>query len=548
MENPIHKKLLVDATSTIPTLISLNNRTKNKILIEMAENLLINCSFILKENNKDILLAKKNNLDHIPLKRLLLNERGIKNMADAIIVIANLSDPIGKVLKSWQTEEKLNIHKISVPIGVIAVIYESRPNVTSDVAALCFKSSNVCILKGGKEARNSNRAIVTILQEVLENNNLPKGIISFLEHDSREETDKLIKANKYIDLIIPRGGAKLNQYITNNSSIPVINHDRGLCHVYIHSEADISKALEISYNSKCEHPAVCNAMETLLIDKNIATKILLPLEQKFKYSYTKIKGCKKVQSIINVEAADDNDFNTEYLDNTLNIKIVEDIYEALSHIDKYSSKHSESIITENQEASEIFMHQVDSACVYLNASTKFSEGKTFGIGSEVGISTSKIHARGPIGVNELTSYKYQIYGDGQIKISWIDHFNYAGLISLILLGAILSFPLNGFILLPLAYIGTLLSLPLPLSLSLGISILFLLQPKKLNFLKMKNIFRKYKTLSTYINNQIDGLEQFVSLPSALSQIPKKGETVFKILNSIFWGSIFITIGHLVFSF
>jgi len=537
------KQLLVDAKSTLTILNNLDSNTKNKILIEMAQSILENSAFILKENHKDMLLANKQNLARIEFKRLALNEKSIENIAEAIITISKFNDPIGNVLKNWYTEEKLHINKVSVPIGVIAIIYESRPNVTSDVAALCFKSSNVCILKGGKEAKNSNRAIVSILQKVLEKNNLPKAIISFLENDSREETNKLIKENQYIDLIIPRGGVKLNQYITNNASIPVINHDRGLCHVYIHSKANISKALAISHNSKCEHPAVCNAMETLLVDKSIASELLLPLKQRFQYSHTKIKGCEKVRNIIDVELADDNDFNTEYLDNILNIKIVEDIYEALAHIDKYSSKHSETIVTEDQKATQLFMKQVDSACVYLNASTKFSEGRTFGIGSEVGISTSKIHARGPIGINELTSYKYQVYGDGQIKISWINCFNYSGLISLIVLGAILSFPINGLILVPFAYISNSFNIPIILTLLLGISILFLMQPKELNFFKMKNIFSKNPKLSTYISNKIHGLAHFDSLPSALSQIPNKGVIIFKILNSTLWGSIFIVLGY-----
>jgi glutamate-5-semialdehyde dehydrogenase len=318
-------------------------------------------------------------------------------------------------LEGWVNDDNLRIEKVSVPIGVIGVIYESRPNVTSDVAALCFKSGNVAILKGGKEAENSNRAIAKILQSVLEKNNLPKEIISLLPDSSREGVAKLIKEDSFVDLIVPRGGEGLIHYISQNSSVPVVKHDKGLCHTYIHKDADQTKAINIALNAKCQRPGVCNAMETLIIDREIAKKLLPSIYKTFIDAGTKLKGCAITREFIFIDRATDNDFNTEYLSNQLNIKVVNDIDEAISHITKYGSGHSEAIITENYTMAEKFLDIIDAACVYVNASTRFTDGGVFGFGAEVGISTNKLHARGPMGINELTTYKFKIYGNGQTR-------------------------------------------------------------------------------------------------------------------------------------
>ncbi len=304
---------------------------------------------------------------------------------------------------------------MTVPIGVIGVIYESRPNVTSDVGALCFKSGNVAILKGGKEAEYSNQVIAKVLQEVLEKNGLPKEIISLLPDSSREGVSNLIKMDKYVDLIVPRGGEGLIRYISQNASVPVVKHDKGLCHTYIHQDADLDKAVAIAVNAKCQRPGVCNAMETLLVDRAVADEALPRLYAAFNAEETELRGDAEVQEIIGVEPATAEDFDTEYLANILSIKAVEGLDEAIEHITRYGSGHSEAIITENYTAAEKFLDRIDAACVYVNASTRFTDGGAFGFGAEVGISTNKLHARGPMGINELTTYKYKIYGSGQVR-------------------------------------------------------------------------------------------------------------------------------------
>ncbi len=394
---------------------TLDSRTKNRILYEMAEALVNNSEYIIDANSIDMQLAKKSNLDSALLDRLLLDKERIRGMAKSLVEISSLREPVGRVLDGWVNDNNLRIEKVSVPIGVVGVIYESRPNVTSDVAGLCFKSGNIAILKGGKEAENSNRAIADVLQSILEHNSLPKEIISLLPDSSREGVAKLIKEDSFVDLIVPRGGEGLIRYISKNSSVPVVKHDKGLCHTYIHKDADPKKAISIAINAKCQRPGVCNAMETLIIDKDIAKKILPSLYKAFVDAGTKLKGCPLTREFIFVELATDKDFDTEYLSNQLNIKIVEGIDEAIEHISRFGSGHSEAIITENYTASEKFLNMIDAACVYVNASTRFTDGGVFGFGAEVGISTNKLHARGPMGINELTTYKFKIYGNGQIR-------------------------------------------------------------------------------------------------------------------------------------
>jgi glutamate-5-semialdehyde dehydrogenase len=349
------------------------------------------------------------------MDRLFLDNSRITAMANALRQIANQKDPVGRTLDGWITENGLNIQKVSVPIGVIGIIYESRPNVTSDTAALCFKSGNICLLKGGKEAVNSNEAIAKVLQDVLENNKLPKEIVSLFPDLSREGVEKLIKQDKYIDLIIPRGGEKLIKFVTQNATVPVVKHDKGLCHTYIDEFADIKKAIEISINAKTQRVGVCNAMETLIVHNNIAKDILPLLKIEFDKHQTILKGCKKTKEILDIEQATDEDFHMEYLNNILSIKTVDNIDEAISHIDTYGSGHSEAIISENYTNTTKFLNEVDSACVYVNASTRFTDGGAFGMGAEVGISTNRLHSRGPMGIEDLTTYKFKILGNGHIR-------------------------------------------------------------------------------------------------------------------------------------
>ncbi len=394
---------------------TLSPKRKNEILLKMADSLQKNSKKILEANGKDMASSKSEGLSSSLLDRLFLDEDRIKKMAEGIREIASLKEPVGRVLEGWINKDNLRIEKVSVPIGVIGIIYESRPNVTSDTAALCFKSGNGCILKGGKEAKHSNTAIAKVLETVLEENSLPREAVMLLPDYSREGVAKLIKMDKYVDLIIPRGGEKLIRFISQNATVPVIKHDKGLCHTYIHKDADLKKAVDISINAKVQRPGVCNAMETLLVDKDIAENILPMLKEEFDKHKTLLKGCKETMSIIAVKEANEEDFNEEYLANILSIKVVEDLEEAIEHIQKYGSFHSEAIITENHTIAEEFLNRVDSSCVYVNASTRFTDGGEFGFGAEVGISTSKLHSRGPMGINDLTTYKYKIYGNGQIR-------------------------------------------------------------------------------------------------------------------------------------
>ena len=537
----MYATFLKNAKESQNDIAFLNKFIKNKILKEMAQAILDNMDFILNENLKDIKLAKETNLERIPLERLYLRKDHIDNMAKVLLDISKLDEPLGKVLKSFKNENNLNIKQVSVPIGIIAVIYESRPNVTVDVAALCLKSGNVCILKGGKEANYSNKAIVSILHNVLEKNSLPKEIISFLNHGSREEISKLIKEKNFIDLILPRGGEDLNTYILENSLIPVIQQGRGLCHIYIHKDANIFKSLEIILNSKCQNPSVCNSVETLLIDESISEKILPLLYQKLKITFTELRGCKKTQQIIHTSLATEEDFNTEHLDNILNIKVVQNMEEALSHINIYSSKHSEAILTENNLVAEEFMNRVDSSCIYVNASTKFTEGETFGFGGEVGISTSKFHARGPIGINELTTYKYKIYGEGQIKVNWIGSFGYFELLFIILFTALVEFIPETLLMLPIGYLLALYNVPMFISMLLAV-ILFLFKEES-KYKILEKIFFKYPKLSNIICSNIKGTEQFSSITSILGKMPKKGKLLYKLVNVSFWVSSLTFLGY-----
>lgn len=409
------EQFLERAKSASRTLSTLSGSERNRILREMAEALRANTMNIIEANALDMAKAQSDNLASSLKERLMLDEKRIEAMAIAIEEIAALKDPVGRVIEGWVTEAGLKIEKVSIPIGVVGIIYESRPNVTSDTAALCFKSSNGCVLKGGKEAEHSNAVIADVLQRVLIRNNLPKELIALLPDATRDGVAKLIKMDRYVDLIVPRGGEALIRFVSQNASVPVVKHDKGLCHTYIDKDADLENAVRIALNAKVQRPGVCNAMETLLVDAPIAKMILPILKEAFDREHTLLKGCEQTREVIGIDKASEEDFDTEYLANILNIKVVEGVEGAISHIVRYGSGHSEAILTENITTAERFMDAIDAAAVYVNASTRFTDGGAFGFGAEVGISTNKLHARGPMGVEGLTTYKYKIYGKGQIR-------------------------------------------------------------------------------------------------------------------------------------
>lgn len=409
------EKFLAEAKASSRVLSQLSGADKNRILREMANALRANTMSILEGNAQDMAAADANDLSSALKDRLYLNEGRIDAMAVAVEDIAALKEPVGRVLDGWVTEQGLKIEKVSIPIGVIGIIYESRPNVTSDTAALCFKSSNVCVLKGGKEAEMSNQAIAEVLRAVLVNNDLPASLISLLPDSSREGVAKLIKMDAYVDLIVPRGGEGLIRYVSENASVPVVKHDKGQCHTYIDKDAKLDDAIAIAINAKVQRPGVCNAMETLLVDRAIAKTALPQLKEAFDAVLTELKGSSEVQSIIDIAHASDKDFDTEYLANILNINVVDGVEGAIDHIVRFGSGHSEAIITENITTAESFLNGIDAAAVYVNASTRFTDGGAFGFGAEVGISTNKLHARGPMGIEGLTTYKFKIYGSGQIR-------------------------------------------------------------------------------------------------------------------------------------
>jgi len=406
---------LQEAKQAASVLATLSGEVKNRVLNKIADALVANSALIIEHNKFDMEEGKRNNLSSALMDRLYLDQSRIEAMAQAVREIAALKEPVGRVLDGWVTDNGLRIEKVSIPIGVIGIIYESRPNVTSDAAALCFKSGNVAILKGGKEAQKSNEAIAKVIQETLESEGLPKALVSLLPDSSREGVAKLIKMDQYVDLIIPRGGEALIRFVNENATVPVVKHDKGLCHTYIHQDADIDEAVRIAVNAKCQRPGVCNAMETLIVDEAIAKEILPKLKTAFDAESTKLLGDEQTRAIIDVESATEEDYHTEYLANILSIKVVKGIEEAIEHIRTYGSAHSEAILTNNHRVAEKFLNEVDAACVYVNASTRFTDGGAFGFGAEVGISTNKLHARGPMGINDLTTYKYKIYGEGQIR-------------------------------------------------------------------------------------------------------------------------------------
>jgi len=409
------EKYLKEAKEAASVLATLSGEVKNRVLHRIADALVANTAPILEANAVDMAEGKRNGLSSALMDRLFLDENRVAAMAQAVREIAALKEPVGRVLEGWVTDNGLRIEKVSIPIGVVAIIYESRPNVTSDAAALCFKSGNVAILKGGKEAQKSNEAIAAVIQEALAAEGLPTALISLLPDASREGVARLIRMDKYVDLVIPRGGEALIRFVNENATVPVVKHDKGLCHTYIHEAADLQEAVKIAVNAKCQRPGVCNAMETLIVDRAVASAALPKLKAAFDAEATRLLGDEATRAVIEAEPATEEDYDTEYLANVLSIKVVDGIDEAIAHIRRYGSGHSEAILTNDHRAAEKFLNEVDAACVYVNASTRFTDGGAFGFGAEVGISTNKLHARGPMGINDLTTYKYKVFGDGQIR-------------------------------------------------------------------------------------------------------------------------------------
>jgi glutamate-5-semialdehyde dehydrogenase len=394
---------------------NITTEQKNEALIAIAEILVANKGVIIAENRKDLENAEKNGMTKAFIDRLTLTAERIEKISSDVLEIAQLADPIGEILGGGQVRDGFNIVKKRVPLGVIGVIFESRPNVTVDAAALCMKSGNVCILRGGSDAINSNKCLVLFMRRALENIGISNDCILLVEDTSREVAGEMMKLNEYIDVLIPRGGSGLIKSVVENSTVPVIQTGEGNCHLYVDEIADIGMAVSIADNAKTQRPSVCNSIETLLVHKNAAPETLKELYAVWN-GRVAIYGDKATADIIPVERiATEEDFYTEFNDYIIAVKVVDNVEEAIAHVNKYGTRHSECIITQNYEHARKFQQEVDAAAVYVNASTRFSDGNVFGLGAEIGISNQKLHARGPLGLRELTSYKYLIYGSGQIR-------------------------------------------------------------------------------------------------------------------------------------
>lgn len=393
----------------------LSEKEKNRALLTIAEALVTETDRILAANEKDLARAEEKGMKAGLIDRLRLTEERIKGMAEGIEKVTQLPDPVGELLETIHRPNGLVIEKRRVPLGVVGIIYESRPNVTADAFSLCFKSGNAVILKGGSDALYSNKAIVSVIREGLEKSGVTEDAISFIDATDRAVTMEFMKMKEYVDVLIPRGGAGLIRSVVENSTIPVIETGTGNCHIFIDEDADLTKAIPIIINAKTQRLGVCNACESLVVHEKIREKLLPDLAKALSEKSVEIRGDEKIGEVINCVPATEEDYGTEYLDAIISMKTVKNVDEAIAHINKYNTKHSEAIITENREHAEKFLNEVDAACVYVNASTRFTDGFEFGFGAEIGISTQKLHARGPMGLRELTSYKYRITGNGQIR-------------------------------------------------------------------------------------------------------------------------------------
>ena len=394
----------------------LSTKVKNSALLLMADSLEAGAQLLKEANNADIEEARRKNLTEAMIDRLIVTDKVIKNMADGLREVSALPDPVGETSRMWKRPNGLMVGRMRIPIGVIGIIYESRPNVTADAAGLCLKSGNAVILRGGSEAVNSNKAIVQVLRKACVEAGIPEKAIQMMPTVERDAVLELLRLEDLVDLIIPRGGEGLIRFVVENSRIPVIKHYKGVCHVFVDETADIGMAERICFNAKVQRPGVCNAMETLLVHRNIAGKFLPAMHEKYVEAGVELRGCPETVKILKgIKGAAEEDWSAEYLDLVLAVKVVEDLDEAMRHIARWGSMHTESIVTKDYGNAQRFLREVNSSTVLVNASTRFSDGFQLGLGAEIGISTTKIHAFGPMGLEELTTRKFIIYGDGQIR-------------------------------------------------------------------------------------------------------------------------------------
>ncbi|MFA4992022.1 MAG: glutamate-5-semialdehyde dehydrogenase [Candidatus Omnitrophota bacterium] len=408
--------LLKSAKDASRVLAGVTAKRKDAALAAMAAALLKDSRYILSENSKDVRAAEKKGMRGAMLDRLTLTEKRVREMSSSLREVSALKDPVARVIRQWKRPNGLIIKKVSAPIGVIGIIYEARPDVTSDSAGLCLKSGNACVLRGGSEAINSNIAIHEVITRDLRGFGIPKEAISVIGVTDRAAVKFLLAQDSLVDLIIPRGGEGLIRYVAGNSAIPVIKHYKGVCHLYVDKYADLSMAEEIAFNAKVQRPGVCNAIEKMLVHKDVARRFLPGAARVLDNAGVELRGCAETLRILKgIKKAAEKDWYEEYLDLILAVKVVKDVDHAIRHINKYGSRHSDAIITGNKKIAERFLSGVDSACVYHNASTRFTDGYQFGMGAEIGISTDKIHARGPMALEELCTYKYVILGSGQVR-------------------------------------------------------------------------------------------------------------------------------------
>lgn len=395
---------------------SLPMKTKEKILLEMARALRESRSRLQEENQKDLELGKAQGLSSAMLDRLTLSDKVIEQTAAGMEEIAAFPDPVGEIVRMWTRSNGMRVGRMRIPLGVIGIIYESRPNVTADAAALCLKAGNAVILRGGSEAARSNAAIVALFKDILETNSVDPDVVNMLPTTDREAILHLLKLEDLVDLIIPRGGEQLIRFVAENSRIPVIKHYKGVCHLYVDAAAELDMAIKLTLNSKVQRPGVCNALETLLVHKSIASEFLPRVSQELIEAGVELRGCERSRSIVpSMKQASEDDWYAEYLELILAVKVVDSIDEAIDHIAKYGSLHTESIVTRDYHASQKFLKEVNSSSVIVNASTRMSDGYVYGLGAEIGISTTKFHAFGPMGVEDLTTTKFIVLGDGQIR-------------------------------------------------------------------------------------------------------------------------------------
>jgi len=410
------ESICIKAKAASRDLAVLGTACKDKALLAMADSFENNADLLKTENSKDLEAAKAAGITSAMLKRLELTDKKIAQMADGVRQIAALRDPVGETIEGYIRPNGMEVRKVRVPIGVIGIIYESRPNVTADAAALCLKSGNAVILRGGKEAINSNLAIAKLIQDAADKAGVPEGAVQIIETTDRAAANELMKMKPYIDCLIPRGGKGLIQTVVENSTIPVIEHGDGNCHMYIDDSADIEMANNLAFNAKVQNPSVCNAMETLLVSEKIAAEFLPGMCTRYAEARVEIRGCRKTREIFpQTIPATDEDYETEFLDLIVAIRVVSGVEEAISHIEKYGSRHTEAIVTSDLNNAKLFTSRIDAAAVFVNVSTRFTDGYEFGKGAEMGISTQKLHARGPMGLEEITTYKYVVYGDGQVR-------------------------------------------------------------------------------------------------------------------------------------